>query len=744
MGYRYNPFSGELDRVDTTTVPPSFPDTFVADTGSAVPAAFIVNLLGDATQGLITSASGNTVTFTNDDATESQKGVLELSTDAESIAGTVTDVAVVPTSLKAKLGSQTQYGVSYGDTDSNALQWTSAGTAGQLVIAATGAAPAFASLTSTGGTVTFTPGPNTLNLEAGGAVATTYTTDSGNATPAANVLNVLGGGSTTSTGAGNTVTVVLTGMTNHSVLVGAGTTTLTKVGPDAATGIPLISQGASADPIFGTAVVAGGGTGATSFTTGSVIFMGASTLAEDNSNFFWDDTNNRLGLGITTPLDPFHVVGAMELDHTAAEADDHALEIVCDTAGFGDVKAIDIDYITGALSAGDDEEVILVNIDESSSTGGTISGYQVLTTSEGSASVNGYVTGINISPILHNSGTFGDIDDILNKAVDVTASLASGGAGNITTFVADNDTMTFGDAAKWNEMEFIVDTPASGSGIAPTFEFSTGGAGFTAFVPSDGTNGLRNTGTILWVTADLTGWATNASGLFEIRMTRTRNSLSTVPILDEVQLSATTEFIWDLNGDVNINSLTLVTDLTVPNGGTGASTFTDGGILLGSGTGAITATAQPTNGQVLVGSTGVDPVLATLTAGAGIAITNGAGSITITSNDGGMAWTEVTVTGPTAMAVDNGYIANNAALVTLTLPAVAVVGDVVKVDGSGAGGWLIAQNAGQTVHFLGQDTTTGAGGSLASTTQYDCVTYRCIVANTDWVVESAVGNLTVV
>jgi hypothetical protein len=140
----------------------------------------------------------------------------------------------------------------------------------------------------------------------------------------------------------------------------------------------------------------------------------------------------------------------------------------------------------------------------------------------------------------------------------------------------------------------------------------------------------------------------------------------------------------------------------------------------------------------------VDPDLATLTAGAGIAITNGAGSITITSNDGGMAWTEVTVTGPTAMAVDNGYIANNAALVTLTLPAVAVVGDVVKVDGSGAGGWLIAQNAGQTVHFLGQDTTTGAGGSLASTTQYDCVTYRCIVANTDWVVESAVGNLTVV
>ena len=39
-----------------------------------------------------------------------------------------------------------------------------------------------------------------------------------------------------------------------------------------------------------------GGTGVGSFITGSVIFMGATTLAEDNPNFFWDDTVNGLGL----------------------------------------------------------------------------------------------------------------------------------------------------------------------------------------------------------------------------------------------------------------------------------------------------------------------------------------------------------------------------------------------------------------------------------------------------------------
>ena len=40
-----------------------------------------------------------------------------------------------------------------------------------------------------------------------------------------------------------------------------------------------------------------------------------------------------------------------------------------------------------------------------------------------------------------------------------------------------------------------------------------------------------------------------------------------------------------------LSSLTLDTQLPVAQGGTGATTLTDGGVLLGSGTNAITATA---------------------------------------------------------------------------------------------------------------------------------------------------------
>lgn len=44
------------------------------------------------------------------------------------------------------------------------------------------------------------------------------------------------------------------------------------------------------------------GGGITGSTVGSVLFVGAgSTLAEDNANIFYDDTNNRLGIGTTSP-----------------------------------------------------------------------------------------------------------------------------------------------------------------------------------------------------------------------------------------------------------------------------------------------------------------------------------------------------------------------------------------------------------------------------------------------------------
>jgi len=58
----------------------------------------------------------------------------------------------------------------------------------------------------------------------------------------------------------------------------------------------------------------------------------------------------------------------------------------------------------------------------------------------------------------------------------------------------------------------------------------------------------------------------------------------------------------------DLASLTLDTTLAVAEGGTGATTLTDGGVLLGSGTGAITALGVLSDGQMIVGDGTTDPV----------------------------------------------------------------------------------------------------------------------------------------
>jgi len=54
-----------------------------------------------------------------------------------------------------------------------------------------------------------------------------------------------------------------------------------------------------------------------SFTTGSVPFAtGTATLGQDNANLFWDDGNNRLGIGTATPAEPLDVIGNAKVGGT--------------------------------------------------------------------------------------------------------------------------------------------------------------------------------------------------------------------------------------------------------------------------------------------------------------------------------------------------------------------------------------------------------------------------------------------
>jgi len=155
-------------------------------------------------------------------------------------------------------------------------------------------------------------------------------------------------------------------------------------------------------------------------------------------------------------------------------------------------------------------------------------------------------------------------------------------------------------------------------------------------------------------------------------------------------------------------------------------------------------TTGSSGGQVnkafIAGAHGITPAGATQTV-----IIDSAGQLGSTaSSGGGITWNEETTTSVT-MAVDNGYISNNAGLVTLTLPDTAALGSVIRVVGKGAGGWLIAQNAGESIRWDESTvTTTGVGGSLASSDDYDSVEILCTTADVVWTVLSSKGNITVV
>ena len=113
------------------------------------------------------------------------------------------------------------------------------------------------------------------------------------------------------------------------------------------------------------------------------------------------------------------------------------------------------------------------------------------------------------------------------------------------------------------------------------------------------------------------------------------------------------------------------------------------------------------------------------------------------ANVSAMSWTTVTGTSQAA-AVNSGYIVNSGTLSTITLPATAAIGSVLEIVGVGAGGWRIAQAAGQQIVFGNISNSAGTGGQLNSTHQRDAIRLVCIVADTTWQVVSSIGNIDVI
>jgi hypothetical protein len=203
------------------------------------------------------------------------------------------------------------------------------------------------------------------------------------------------------------------------------------------------------------------------------------------------------------------------------------------------------------------------------------------------------------------------------------------------------------------------------------------------------------------------------------------------------------------SGTSNTVTIDLDVPVTVPNGGTGATILTDGGIVLGSGTNPVTVTPQPTDGQLLIGVSGFDPALGFLTSNdASVLITPGPGTIDLSAVAGAFPW--LLAPGPTqVLSVNTGYIGVATTLpvpanITYTLPVASATGDIIEITNIGGDLPIIAQNALQSIRFTASQTTVGVAGSLTAVDQFSSIRLLCVVANTDWIVLSHTGNWVVV
>lgn len=392
-------------------------------------------------------------------------------------------------------------------------------------------------------------------------------------------------------------------------------------------------------------------------------------------------------------------------------------------------------------------------------------GLQTMVSDSGTATVSGTAMNVLGGELINTVGTGDTLTVNVDRGTNGQLMIGStGAAGAWANLASSGGTVTITEGANTINLE------ASGS-VALQFDGDSGSATPTAGVMTiTGGFNITTTASTNDVEIDLSGMTEfavhvgDSDGALTPLLVGTNGEVLTGntgadPSFDAIGTNSgiTDHGVLLAQGATGFVATSVGTTGQVLTGATGAdpdfediganSSLTANGVLLGGGASAFTAATVGTDGQVMIGATAGAPVFATLTStGATITFTLGTNTLNMEAVGGGgtgLTWSEVTGTSQ-ALAVLNGYILNNAGLVTATLPATAAVGEVIAIVGKGTGGWKIAQNASQTIHLNSSDTTTGVGGSLASTVRYNAVEVVCTTANTDFVVRSSMGNITVV
>jgi len=562
--------------------------------------------------------------------------------------------------------------------------------------------------------------------------------------PTGGLITLVNGNSVSSlSGSASHITFDVTGTTQYALQVGNASGSLDNLALGTSP-LPLVSGGAGANPAFALLTVPGGGTGASTLTANAVL------LGEGTSP-----------VGFATAT-----ANAYPLVSNGA-ASDPSFQLLSTSGG-------------GTGAAGSLTGVVTAN-GASAMTASAVTQHDVLVGGASNAitsvspSTAGYVltsNGVSADPSFQAPTASG-----LSTLTDGSSNVVSPTAGNIT-FVNGNNVsnlsnnpseITFSLTGTTNHQVQLGNSSGSLTSLNPGTSgqvLISGGAGAdpafgVASVPGGGT-GLGT----LTAHAVLLGEGTSAVGF-------AGPGTSGLPLV--------------ANG-ASLDPAFAV--LTVPGGGTGATTITNHAVVLGQGTSALSSVGPGTTGLPLVAQgASADPIFATLgVAGGGTGATtltgiltgNGTSAITasavtqyttlvagasnavsgvgpgtsgyvLTSNGAGanpsyqsisgtFSWTDATNATYTIVA-NNAYVTDRSGGVNYTLPASGALGDMFKIVGK-LGITTITPNAGQQLLIGSASGTVGVTGTAVGTNVGDCIVFSCITAGGSavWRANNFVGN----
>lgn len=350
---------------------------------------------------------------------------------------------------------------------------SAAATNGQLLIGSTGAVPVVAGLTGTSNQVTVTNGAGSITLGLPQNIDTS-------ATPVFTGARFTGlsSGSVAFIGGSSALSQDTANFTwdNTNKRLGLGTASPTST-------LHVVGSG-----LFSVGMTL------SFLTAGSIPFAGvAGAISQDNTNFFWDDTNNRLGIGTATPTVALDVVGAAHftLDSQVARSASAAavLFTISNTENTNAASHAQLLVQSGGNSGGDAKTVFTIPSGDSWAMGIDNSDSDNWKLSAGTAlGTNDAITVTSTGRI--NTGGSLNIGGYFASPIPVTIAAASGsvavGDSSIIVNNAGTCTLTLPAAATYPGRELKIRTITANAVISASSNVvpQVGGAAGTAILPA--------------------------------------------------------------------------------------------------------------------------------------------------------------------------------------------------------------------------------------------------------------------